>query len=90
MEFKSSTIPTKPFDDQKPGTSGLRKKVTVFKQQNYTENFVQAILNSLGDDLKGSMLVLGGDGRYYVKDAAKLIIKMCAANGVCIFQIVYY
>lgn len=82
MEFKSSTVHTKPFDDQKPGTSGLRKKVTVFQQENYTENFVQAILNSLGDELKGSVLVLGGDGRYYVKDAAKLIIKMCAANGV--------
>jgi phosphoglucomutase len=84
MEFRSSAVPTKPFDDQKPGTSGLRKKVTVFQQKNYTENFIQAILDSLGDDLKGSVLVLGGDGRYYVKDAAKLIIKMCAANGVCI------
>jgi phosphoglucomutase len=84
MEVRSSTIPTKPFGDQKPGTSGLRKKVTVFQQLNYTENFVQAILDSLGDDLRGSVLVLGGDGRYYVKDTAKLIIKMCAANGVCI------
>lgn len=84
MEVRSSTVPTKPFGDQKPGTSGLRKKVTVFQQQNYTENFVQAILDSLGDDLRGSVLVLGGDGRYYVKDTAKLIIKMCAANGVCI------
>lgn len=78
-------VPTRPFDDQKPGTSGLRKRVTVFQQQNYTENFVQAILNSLGDDLQGSVLVLGGDGRYYVKDAAKLIIRICAANGVCSF-----
>lgn len=84
MEFRSLTVHTKPFDDQKPGTSGLRKKVSVFQQKNYTENFVQAILNSLGDELKGSVLVLGGDGRYYVKDAAKLIVKMCAANGVCI------
>jgi Phosphoglucomutase len=84
MEVRSSTVTTKPFGDQKPGTSGLRKKVTVFQQQNYTENFVQAILDSLGDDLRGSVLVLGGDGRYYVKDTAKLIIKMCAANGVCI------
>ncbi|XP_021927167.1 phosphoglucomutase isoform X2 [Zootermopsis nevadensis] len=81
-EFKSVIVPTRPFDDQKPGTSGLRKRVTVFQQQNYTENFVQAILNSLGDDLQGSVLVLGGDGRYYVKDAAKLIIRICAANGV--------
>jgi len=87
MEIRSSTVPTKPFGDQKPGTSGLRKKVTVFQQQNYTENFVQAILDSLGDDLRGSVLVLGGDGRYYVKDTAKLIIKMCAANGVCITKI---
>jgi phosphoglucomutase len=84
MEFKSSSVLTTPFGDQKPGTSGLRKKVTVFQQKNYTENFVQAILDSLGDDLKGSVLLLGGDGRYFVKDAAKLIIKMCAANGVCI------
>jgi phosphoglucomutase len=89
-EFKSVVVPTKPFDDQKPGTSGLRKKVAVFQQQNYTENFVQAILNSLGDDLKGSVLVLGGDGRYYVKDAAKLIIRICAANGVCKLRIVEY
>jgi phosphoglucomutase len=84
MELKSSTVLTKPFEDQKPGTSGLRKKVTIFQQKNYTENFVQAILKSLGDELNGSVLVLGGDGRYYVKDAAKLIVKMCAANGVCI------
>jgi phosphoglucomutase len=87
MALISSTVTTKPFDDQKPGTSGLRKKVIVFQQENYTENFVQAILKSLGDELNGSVLVLGGDGRYYVKDAAKLIVKMCAANGVCIMHL---
>jgi phosphoglucomutase len=87
MELKSSIVPTKPFDDQKPGTSGLRKKVSVFQQENYTENFVQAILKSLGDELTGSVLVLGGDGRYYVKHAAKLIVKVCAANGVCIVHL---
>ncbi len=74
-------ITTTPFDDQKPGTSGLRKKVTVFQQANYLENFVQSIFNSL-DDLKGKTLVLGGDGRYYNRQAIQTIIKMAAANDV--------
>ena len=63
MEFRSSSVLSTPLGDQKPDTSGLRKKVTVFQQQNYTENFVQAILDFLGHDLKGSVLLLGGDGR---------------------------
>ena len=74
------TINTKPFDDQKPGTSGLRKKVTHFQQAHYLENFVQSIFDSIGD-FKGKTLVLGGDGRYYNQDAIQIILKMAAANG---------
>ncbi|XP_039963487.1 phosphoglucomutase [Bactrocera tryoni] len=77
-----SVVATKPYEGQKPGTSGLRKKVKVFTQQNYTENFVQCILDANGAALEGSLLVVGGDGRYYCKEAAELIIRMCAANGV--------
>lgn len=73
---------TAPFEGQKPGTSGLRKKVKVFKQENYTENFVQCILSAMGDKLKGSYLAVGGDGRYYVKEAVQKIIQICAANKV--------
>jgi len=75
------TISTRPFEDQKPGTSGLRKKVTVFKQENYLENFVQSIFNAL-DNSKGMTLVLGGDGRYYNREAIHVILRMAAANGV--------
>ena len=73
-------ISTTPFNDQKPGTSGLRKKVKVFEQPNYLENFVQAIFNSIGG-LDGKTLTLGGDGRYYNKTAIQIITKMAAANG---------
>lgn len=73
---------TAPFDGQKPGTSGLRKKVKIFKQENYTENFVQCILTAMGNKLEGSYLAVGGDGRYYVKEAVQKIIRICAANKV--------
>ncbi|ERM94147.1 hypothetical protein AMTRI_Chr04g188370 [Amborella trichopoda] len=74
---------TSPIDSQKPGTSGLRKKVTVFKQPNYLHNFVQATFNALpGEQVKGVTLVVSGDGRYFSKDAIQIIIKMAAANGV--------
>lgn len=78
--MKIETITTHPFNDQNPGTSGLRKKVKVFQQPGYLENFVQAIFDSL-DDFTGKTLVLGGDGRYFNRPAIQIIIKMAAANG---------
>jgi phosphoglucomutase len=76
-----STITTQPFTDQRPGTSGLRKKVRVFKTPHYLENFVQSIFDTR-TDLKGGTLALGGDGRYYNRQAIQIIIRMAAANGV--------
>lgn len=76
-------VPTTPFKDQKPGTSGLRKKVKVFsKETNYTQNFIQAILDSIPEGKENSKLVIGGDGRYYNDVVMKEIIAICAANGV--------
>ncbi len=74
------TITTQPYQDQNPGTSGLRKKVKVFQQPGYLENFVQSIFDSL-DDFTGKTLVLGGDGRYFNRQAIQIIIKMAAASG---------
>lgn len=78
------TVNTNPYEGQKPGTSGLRKKVKVFVQENYTENFIQSILDAIKDSLVGSTLVVGGDGRYLVKEVVDKIIKISAANGVSI------
>lgn len=82
MSLSAVTKSTSSHEGQKPGTSGLRKKVKVFQQQNYTENFVQSILNSKKSDLEGSTLVVGGDGRYFGAEAVQLICKICAANKV--------
>lgn len=75
------TIATTPFDDQKPGTAGLRKKVAVIQQAHYLENFLQAIFNSV-PELAGGTLVIGGDGRFHNAHAIKTAIAMAAANGV--------
>ncbi len=74
------TVATKPFEGQRPGTSGLRKKVTVFQQSHYTENFIQSIFNAL-EDFQGKTLVIGGDGRFYNDTVVQIAIRMAAANG---------
>lgn len=73
-------ITTTPFSDQKPGTSGLRKKVPHFQQPHYVQNFVQSIFDVL-EGFDGHALVVGGDGRYYNRDVIQIVIKMAAANG---------
>jgi phosphoglucomutase len=73
-------IATTPIQGQKPGTSGLRKKVPVFQAPDYVENFVQSIFDSL-DGFAGQTLVVGGDGRYFNREAIQIIIQMAAANG---------
>ncbi|WP_395516451.1 alpha-D-glucose phosphate-specific phosphoglucomutase [Pseudorhizobium flavum] len=74
------TVPTAPYKDQKPGTSGLRKKVPVFAQENYAENFIQSIFDSL-EGFEGKTLVIGGDGRYYNREVIQKALKMAAAAG---------
>jgi phosphoglucomutase len=82
--MNARTVATTPFTDQKPGTSGLRKKVAVFTAPNYLENFVQAVFDTIFDNAAapaGTTLVLGGDGRYYNREAIQVILRMAAANG---------
>ena len=74
------TVSTMPFNDQKPGTSGLRKKVRVFQQPHYAENFIQSVFDSL-DGFAGETLVLGGDGRFLNREVIQIALKMAAANG---------
>jgi phosphoglucomutase len=78
-----TTVQTTPFNDQRPGTSGLRKKTRVFMQPNYVENFVQGVFNAIRGPkgFAGDTLVVGGDGRYHNRTAAQTIIRMAAANG---------
>lgn len=82
MSYPITEVPTTPFNDQKPGTSGLRKKTVVFEKPHYTENFLQALFNSIPEGCKGSTLVVGGDGRYYNDHFVNLIAQIGAANGV--------
>jgi phosphoglucomutase len=74
------TVATRPFPDQKPGTSGLRKKVPVFRQTGYLETYIQAIFDSL-EGFAGKTLVLGGDGRFFNREAIQIVVKIAAANG---------
>lgn len=76
------TVNTTPYDDQKPGTSGLRKKTTRFQLENYTENFIQSVLNAIPEGAENAQLVVGGDGRYYNKEFINTIAQISAANGV--------
>src|SRR5438067_8559671 len=79
-------VPITPCSDQRPGTSGLRKKVSVFSRPGYVEAFVQSIFNALpeavGEAVASQTLVLGGDGRFFAEEAAQIIIRMAVANGV--------
>ena len=84
-EGSVQTVPTKPFEGQRPGTSGLRKKTRVFMQPGYLENFVQSVFDAVRADapnrFDAETLVVGGDGRYYNREAVQTIIRMAAANG---------
>ncbi len=75
-----SIVETTPYADQKPGTSGLRKKVRVFQQKNYVENFIQSIFDSVAG-FHGETLVIGGDGRFFNREAIQVAIRMASANG---------
>nr|WP_197703252.1 alpha-D-glucose phosphate-specific phosphoglucomutase [Sulfurifustis variabilis] len=81
MKVRIREIETTPYEDQRPGTSGLRKRVATFAQPRYLENFIQSVLDVL-PERDGATLVLGGDGRYHNDHAIQVVLKMAAANGV--------
>ncbi|KAI9480212.1 hypothetical protein LPJ78_001214 [Coemansia sp. RSA 989] len=88
MSFSVRTVDTSPFEGQKPGTSGLRKRVKVFQQPHYTENFIQAIFTAMpAPGPQNATLVVGGDGRYFMKEAVQKIVRIGAANGISKFII---
>ena len=74
------TVPATPFSGQRPGTSGLRKKVAVFQQRHYAETFIQSTFDAL-DGIAGATLVVGGDGRFFNREVAETVVRMAAANG---------
>ncbi|WVQ73494.1 hypothetical protein IAR50_003066 [Cryptococcus sp. DSM 104548] len=76
------TVSTKPFSGQKPGTSGLRKKVKIFQQEHYTENFIQATFTAMPGGSQGKTIVVGGDGRYFSPEASQIILRLAAGNGI--------
>jgi hypothetical protein len=76
-----SVVSTRPFSDQKPGTSGLRKQVSHFRTGHYLENFVQSIFDTQ-TQLRGAELILGGDGRFFNREAVQIILRMAAANEI--------
>src|SRR6266849_5664907 len=79
------TVPTARFCDQRPGTSGLRKKTREFMRPNYLENFVQSVFDAIradsAADFSANTLVVGGDGRYYNRPAIQTILRIAAGNG---------
>ncbi|WP_413154410.1 alpha-D-glucose phosphate-specific phosphoglucomutase [Bartonella sp. cb54] len=81
-----NTVLTTAFDDQKLGTSGLRKKVSVFQQPHYVENFIQSLFNSIGD-VEGKLFILGGDGRYFNRTLIQVVLKMAAAHGIACVKV---
>lgn len=78
------TVQTSPFDDQRPGTNGLRRKTEVFEgKKNYLQNYIQSLLSSIDlRDRQGCTMVVGSDGRYFSRAATEVIVQMAAANGV--------